>query len=125
MVRRDVLARVTRELRSDDQCSDARGDGRRGQTARILPPIELRERTLANDELRSGSHHRRVGVVVEAARHAQPPREKDRQCDLVELGRLPVRGPVHEPVLVPGTIGPLVLLEVAKGAQRGVRVACI
>src|SRR6266851_3513422 len=100
----DVLAGLVRKLRRDDQGGDARGQCGGRQAAEILPTVELRERTLADDELRRGAHHHWIRVVVEAARDAQPPRQQDGQRDLVELCGCPVRRSVREPVLEPRTV---------------------
>ncbi len=55
--------------------------------------------------------------MVETARDTEPPRQEDRKGDLVELGRRPVRGPIHEPVLEPGAVGTLARLQMAECAK--------
>src|SRR5260370_1321738 len=103
----DVFAGLVRELSRHDEGGDACRQGRRREAAEILPAVELCERTLADDELRGGPDHDRERVVVEAARYSQAPGEQDGQRDLVELGRSPVRGTVHEPVLEPRAVAAL------------------
>src|ERR1700682_3810390 len=56
--------------------------------------------------------------MVQAPGHPQPPREKNGQRDLVELGRSPVRRPIDEPVLKPTAVTALAGLEVPEGTPR-------
>src|SRR5690348_9521544 len=116
VARRDVLARVTGELRGDDERRDACREGRWRQTAGVLPAIELRQRTFSEEELRRRADHRRIRVVVEAFRDTEAPRQQDRKGDLVELCGLPVRRSVEEPVLKPPAVRALVELQMAKRA---------
>ena len=118
-----MLAPVLRELRRGDERGDARGERRWRQAPEILPAVQLRQWALADDELRRRADHRRVRVVVEAACDAEPPCQQDRQRDLVELRRGPVRRTVDVPVLKPGAVGTLSRLEVAERAQRRGRIA--
>src|SRR3982074_2723585 len=107
-----MLARLMRELGGNNQCRDASGERRWRKAAEVLPAIEHRHRTFANQELCGRTHQGRVGIVVEASCYAKTPREQDRKRDLVELGRGPVRCAVEKPVLIPTAIGSLVDLEV-------------
>src|SRR5437588_4786454 len=111
-----MLTGFVRKFGGHDEGGDARCERRRRQATEILPAVELRQRTLADDELGGGTHHDRVGVVVEAARDAEAPGQQDGKGDLVELGRRPVRGAIHEPVLKPGAVGSLAGLQVAEGS---------
>src|SRR6266568_4824773 len=52
MARGDMLTGIIRELRGNDECRYAGGESRRRKATRVLPPVELRERTLADDERR-------------------------------------------------------------------------
>jgi len=125
MARGDMLTRIIRELRRDDERRYAGREGRRGEPTRVLPSVELRGRTVADDELRRRSHHRRVGVVVEASGDAESPRKEDGQGDLVELGRLPMRSAVEKPVLIPASVGALLRLEVSECAECRIAVTRI
>src|SRR6185312_650193 len=110
----DMLARVVRKLSRDDERGDTRRERRWRKPTEVLPPIELRLGTLADDELRRRPDHDRKRIVVEASRHPEPPREQDRQRDLVQLGRGPVRRAIDEPVLEPRAIRALARFEVAE-----------
>src|SRR5438477_954968 len=111
-----MLTGLVRKFGRHDEGGDARCERRRRQAAEILPAVELRLRTLADDELGGWTDHDRIRVVVEAARDAETPGQQDGKRHLVELGRRPVRGPIHEPVLKPGAVGSLAGLQVAESS---------
>src|SRR5205807_9692046 len=98
-----LMRKFPRDYEGGDACRER---GRR-EASEIFPAIELRERSFADDELRRGPDHHGIRVVIETARHAEPPRQEYRQGNLIELGRGPMGRAVHEPVLKPRAVGAL------------------
>src|SRR5258708_39797711 len=94
-----VLAGVARKFGGGDERGDAGRERRRREATQVLPAVELRERPFADEELRGGTDHDRIRVVVEAARNAEAPGEEDCERDLVELNGGPVGSTVDRPVL--------------------------
>src|SRR5947208_16558511 len=104
MIRGDMLAGVVRELRGHYQGRNTRRKRRRRQASGIFPAIEGGQWSFPDDELRRRPNHDRVGIVVEAARDAEPPGNQYGQRDLVQLGRLTVRSAYQVTVLMTTTI---------------------